>query len=91
MKVLLRMRDCFWIVKEFEDEWNFLNCIGVIDGKYIMMDCLKNGGFVYYNYKSFYSIVLLVICDVKYCFIFVDIGGFGSINDVSVLFNFVFG
>ena len=79
------------IAKEFEDEWNFPNCIGAIDGKHIMMDCPKNGGSAYYNYKSFHSIVLLAICDAKYCFTFADIGGFGSTNDASVLSNSVFG
>ena len=56
-----------------------------------MMDCPKNGGSAYYNYKSFHSIVLLAICDAKYCFTFADIGGFGSTNDASVLSNSVFG
>ena len=50
-----------------------------------MMDCAKNGGSGYYNYKGFHSIVLLAICDAKYCFTFADIGGFGSTNDASVL------
>lgn len=77
--------DWLRIAKEFEDKWNFPNCIGAIDGKHIMMDCPKNGGSAYYNYKSFPSIVLLAICDAKYCFTFADIGGFGSTNDASVL------
>lgn len=54
------------------------------------MECFKNGGFVYYNYKNFYSIVLLVVCDVKYCFILVDIGSYGRENDVVIFFEFVF-
>ena len=83
--------DWLRIAKEFEDEWNFPNCIGAIDGKHIMMDCPKNGASAYYNYKSFHSIVLLPICDAKYCFTFADIGGFGSANDASVLSNSVFG
>ena len=83
--------DWLRIAKEFQDEWNFPNCIGAIDGKYIMMDCPKNGGSAYYNYKGFHSIVLLAICDAKYCFTFADIGGFGSTNDASVLSNSMFG
>lgn len=85
------MSDWLRIAKEFKDEWNFPNCIGAIDGKHIMMDCPKNGGSAYYNYKSVHSIVLLAICDAKYCFTFADIGGFGSTNDASVLSNSVFG
>ena len=77
--------DWLRIAKEFEDKWNFRNCIGAIDRKHIMMDCLKNGGSACYNYKSFHSILLLAICDAKYCFTFADIGVFGSTNDASVL------
>ena len=83
--------DWLRIATEFEEEWNFPNCIGAIDGKHIMMDCPKNGGSAYYNYKGFHSIVLLAICDAKYCFTFADIGGFGSTNDASVLSNTLFG
>lgn len=83
--------DWLRIATEFEEEWNFPNCIGAIDGKHIMMDCPKNGGSAYYNYKGFHSIVLLAICDAKYSFTFADIGGFGSTNDASVLSNTLFG
>ena len=60
--------DWLRIATEFEEEWNFPNCIGAIDGKHIIMDFPKNGGSAYYNYKGFHSIVLLAICDAKYCF-----------------------
>lgn len=51
--------DWLRIATEFEEEWNFPNCIGAIDGKHIMMDCPKNGGSAYYNYKGFHSIVVI--------------------------------
>ena len=80
-----------FLFDEFEDEWNFPNCIGAIDGEHIIMDCPKNSRAAYHNYKGFHSIVLLTICDAKYSFTFADIGGFGSTNDASVLSNSVFG
>lgn len=52
----------------FETEWNFLNCLGGLYRKHICMECPKNGGSAYYNYKNFHSIVLLAVCDAKYCF-----------------------
>ena len=50
-----------------------------------MMECPKNGGAAYFNYKGFHSIVLLAVCDAKYCFTFVDIVDYGSLNDASIL------
>ena len=49
-----------------------------------MIECPKNGGSAYLNYKGFHSIVLLAVCDAKYCFTFVDIGDYGSLNDASI-------
>ena len=72
------------------------HCLGALDGMHIMdgkhmMDCPRNAGSACYNYKNFHSIVLLAICDAKYCFSFVDIGAYGSTNDASVLLNSTFG
>ena len=79
------------IAQEFNEEWNFPHCLGAIDGKHIMMECPKNGGSAYFNYKGFHSIVLLAVCDAKYCFTFVDIGDYGSLNDASILSETAFG
>ena len=52
---------------------------------HVMMECTKNGGSAFYNYKGFHSIVLLAVCDAKYCFTLLDIGGVGSTNNVNIL------
>ena len=73
------------ISRDFETIWHLPHCIGAIDGKHIAMQCPKNTGSLYYNYKGWFSIVLMAVCDASYNFTLVDIGHYGSTNDSSVL------
>ena len=81
LKVPATKQDWSCIADRFFSEWDFPHVLGAIDGKHIAMDCPRNAGSLYYNYKSFHSLVLLAICDAKYRFIYVDIGVFGGEND----------
>ena len=47
------------IKSQFEEKWNLPNCLGAGDGKHIRLKCPSNSGSTFYNYKSFFSIVLL--------------------------------
>ena len=73
--------ECKRIAAEFEEWWNCLNCIGAIDGKHVMIWWVFNSGSLFYNYKSFFSIVLLGITSADYRFVMVDIVAYGSSND----------
>ena len=75
------------IADEFKNTWNLGHCIGAIDGKHICIENPPNSGSLYYNYKGFYSIVLLAICDAKCIFTLLDVGQYGSNNDAGVLAN----
>lgn len=44
-----------------------------------------------YNYKDFFSIVLLAVCDADYCFTIVDIGSKGRQSDGEIFRNSNFG
>ena len=78
------------IADETEKRWQFPNCFGAADGKHIPILHPKNSGSDYYNYKGFFSIVLLAIVDFDYKFLFVDVGCQGRISDGGVYRNSAF-
>jgi hypothetical protein len=41
-------------------------------------------GSLFYNYKHFFSILLLALVDANYCFIAVDVGAVGKTGDSNV-------
>lgn len=77
--------------KEFWEEWNFPNCIGAIDGKHVRIVCPAKSGSLFYNYKEYFSIVLLAIVDAKYKFLAVDIGSYGKEGDSGIFAKSVMG
>ena len=62
------------IFKNFEEVWNMPHVIECIDGKHIRVECPKLSGTLYYNYKGFFSIVLMALCGANYCFTLFDLG-----------------
>jgi hypothetical protein len=72
------------IASGFEQRCNFPNCGGVIDGKHIRITCPADSGALYYNYKNFYSVVLLAIVNTDYEFIYTDVGKNGRNSDGGI-------
>lgn len=79
------------IENDFKNKWDFPNCIGAIDGKHVNIRAPYNSGSLYYNYKKYFSTVLLAVVDAKYRFIIVDVGAYGRNSDGGILMNSKFG
>ena len=92
------LKDEYFRMPETKEEWlyyarktaercQFPNCIGAADGKHISMLHPVGSGSAYYNYKGYFSIVLLALVDYNYKFLFVDVRCQGSISDGGVYRN----
>ena len=68
-------------------KWSIPHCVGAIDGKSTAIKAPFKSSTLFHNYKSFFSIVLMAICEANYCFNYVDTGNYGSNNDSEVLLN----
>jgi hypothetical protein len=55
------------IAQGFERNVKIPNCIGALDGKHIRLTNPDYAGSLYRNYKNFFSLVLMAMCDANYC------------------------
>lgn len=79
------------ISDEFGNLHQFWNTLGAIDGKHVAIIKPPQSGSTYYNYKGFFSIVLLAVVNAQKEFICIDVGINGKISDGGVLYYSDFG
>ncbi|XP_073420788.1 uncharacterized protein [Dendrobates tinctorius] len=79
------------IASDFEELWQFLNYCGALDGKHVRITQPPNSGSYFYNYKGYFSIILMALVNAKYEFIYVDVGMNGRVSDGGVLEHTHFG
>jgi hypothetical protein len=82
-----------WIKNEegFKTKWNHPNAIGAMDGKHIRIQAPKISGSTNFNYKGFYSIVLMAVVDPNYKFSVIDVGASGSQSDGGIFHRSMLG
>ena len=73
------------ITSEFQKMWQFPHCLGAIGGKHIRMLNPDNSGSLWFNFKKFYSMVLMTVAGARSLFLLVDVGAYGHISDGSML------
>ncbi|KAM3936284.1 uncharacterized protein RB166_003415 [Leptodactylus fuscus] len=78
-----------WIdaTESFRQVTQFPNCIGAVDGKHMRIQKPPESGSEFFNYKKYFSVILMAIADAHYRFIAVDIGVYGRSNDSRVFKN----
>ena len=72
------------ISEDFRRRWNVPHACGAIDGKHVACRRPRNSGSLYFNYKGFFSIVLLGLVDADYKFLWLDVGGYGHMSDAQI-------
>ena len=82
--------DWLKIATGFEEKWQLPHCVGAADGKHNRIIHPPKSGSEFYNYKGFFSIVLMAVVDADYNFIFADVGCQGRISDGGVMKNTIF-
>ena len=72
------------IAAEFNEKWNFPQCLGAVDGGQVLMQAPARKGSNFFNYKKCFSTVLVSVCKANYEFTLADIGEAGRQSNGGV-------
>ncbi|CAL4162053.1 unnamed protein product [Meganyctiphanes norvegica] len=65
------------IASQFQQVWDFPNCLGALDGKHINIHPPSQEEPLYLNYRHTHSIVLMAVANTKYEFVYADVDATG--------------
>lgn len=69
------------MMQQFAVRWNYTGCLGAVDGKHIKIMKPPMTGSLFYNYKHFFSIVLMAVVNGNYEFLYCNVGAEGKTAD----------
>ena len=81
LKTPTNQEEWMQIAERFKNRWDFPHVLGSVDGKHVRIAKPRRSGSLFYNYKGYFSVVLLAICNADYEFLYVDIGAEGRASD----------
>lgn len=79
------------IADVFYQKTDFPNCVGAVDGKHVRFRNPKHSGSKFFNYKKYFSLVLMAVADANLLFTIIDVGAYGSEGDSTVFRDSPFG
>jgi hypothetical protein len=81
-----------WLkIDQFHQVTDFPNCLSAVDVKHIRIICPPSSGSQYFNYKKYFSVVLLGVANANYCFTAIDVGAYGREGDWNIFKISTFG
>ena len=72
------------IEERVRNRWNVPHAVGALGGKHIAIKKPKKSGSEYFNYKGYFSLLLLALVDADYKFLWVNAGASGSSSDAQI-------
>jgi hypothetical protein len=72
------------VANKFQTKWNFPHVLGALDGKHVAIEKPRKSGSKYFNYKKFFSIIMLALVDADYKFLWVNAGVNGACSDAQI-------
>ena len=75
-------------MEKFGEEWQFPYAFSAVDGSHLPIECPNGGAQAmkqYFNFKGFYSIVLMTLFGAEYRFTWASVGAPGNTHDSTLL------